>query len=306
MRCISGNVVFLCVAWSSRHWQAGKIERHSQTIKDMLRTVVRQTSPKGREQMRLVGREVAWSKNTLAREHGWAPVALVFGKEPRVFGELHREGEPSAFHPRSDPGSEVARRMQYRYHAKLEYIKSQARQMLARTAHNRVRKITNHRIGQMVFFWRSERKREPSRWVGPGYVVGVQGSNAWVAVGGRCFLVAGEHLREACGDEKKAIALLKKTPKEATLEDLTMQEAPTEEPLEVEQQPILQELASTGGGRLEGIADLPSSLAKLVSTQGWQRDDAGNPVVVSQKAWAYRTPEAKLDVHKYPNYLGKV
>ena len=204
--------------------------------------------------------------------------------------------EPSALHPRvGDPGSEVARRMQYRYHAKLEYIKSQARQMLARTAHNRVRKITNPRIGQMVFFWRSERKREPSRWVGPGYVVGIQGSNAWVAVGGRCFLVAGEHLREACGDEKhfgdpqiqKAIALFKKTPKEATFEDLTMQEAPTEEPMEVEQQPIMQELASTGGSRLEGIADLPSSLGKLVSTQGWQRDEAGNPVVVSQKAWAY-------------------
>ena len=291
------------------HWQAGKIERHNQTIKDMLRTVVRQTSPKGREQMRAVGREVAWSKNTLAREHGWAPVALVFGKEPRVFGELHREGEASAFHPRvGDPGSEVARRMQYRYHAKMEYIKSQARQMLARTAHDRVRKITNPRVGQMVFFWRSERKREPSRWVGPGYVVGLQGSNAWVAIGGRCFLVAGEHLREACGDEKhfgdpqiqKAIALFKKAPKEATFEDLTMQEDPVEEPLEVEQQSIMQELASTGGDRFEGVADLPSSLARLVDAQGWQRDDAGNPVIVSQKAWAYRTPEAKLDIGKYP------
>ena len=259
--------------------------------------------------MRGVGREVAWSKNTLAREHGWSPVALVFGKEPRVFGELHREGGPSEFHPRvGDPGSEVARRMQYRYHAKLEYIKSQARQMLARTAHNRVRKITNPRVGQMVFFWRSERKKEPSRWVGPGYVVGVQGDNAWVAVGGRCFLVAGEHLREACGDEKhfgdpqiqKAIALFKKTPKEATFEDLTHQEDPTEEPMEVEKQPLMQELASEVGDVREGVADLPSSLGRLVDRQGWHTDDAGNPVLVSQKAWAFRTPESKLDVQKYP------
>ena len=291
------------------HWQAGKIERHNQTIKDMLKTVIRQTTPKGREQMRGVGREVAWSKNTLAREHGWSPVALVFGKEPRVFGELHWEGGPSEFHPRvGDPGSEVARRMQYRYHAKLEYIKSQARQMLARTAHNRVRKITNPRVGQMVFFWRSERKKGPSRWVGPGYVVGVQGDNAWVAVGGRCFLVAGEHLREACGDEKhfgepqiqKAIALFKKTPKEATFEDLTHQEDPTEEPMEVEKQPLMQELASEVGDVREGVADHPSSLGKLVDRQGWHTDAAGNPVLVSQKAWAFRTPESKLDVQKYP------
>ena len=291
------------------HWQAGKIERHNQTIKDMLRTVVRQTNPKGREHMRSVAREVAWSKNTLAREHGWAPVALVFGKEPRVFGEMHQEGAPHAFHPQvGDSGSEVARRMQYRYHAKIEYIKSQARQMLARTAHNRVRKITTPRIGQMVFFWRGERKKEPSRWVGPGYVVGLQGSNAWVAIGGRCFLVAGEHLRAACGDEKhfgdpqiqKAIALFKKTPKEATFEDLTMQPDPTEEPLEVEQQPLMQEVANAVGDSQEGVAELPRSLAKLVNTQGWQKDEAGNPVVVSQKAWAYRTPEARLDVQRYP------
>ena len=198
--------------------------------------------------------------------------------------------------------------MQYRYHAKLEYIKSQARQMLARTAHNRVRKITTPRIGQMVFFWRSERKREPSRWVGPGYVVGLQGSNAWVAVGGRCFLVAGEHLRAACGDERhfgdpqiqKAIALFKKTPKEATFEDLTLQSGPSEEPMEVEQQPLMQEVANGVGDSQEGVADLPRSLTKFVNTQGWQRDEAGNPVVVSQKAWAYRTPEARLDVQKYP------
>eukprot|EP00439_Symbiodinium_sp_Y106_P086349 s133_g32.t1 len=124
-----------------------------------------------------------------------------------------------------DSGSEVAQRMQYRYHAKLEYVKSQARSMLARAAHNRVRKITQPRVGQLVFFWRGERKKEPSKWVGPGYVVGLQGPNAWVAVGGRCFLVAGEHLREASGDEKhygdpqiqKAIALFKKVFKEATL-----------------------------------------------------------------------------------------
>ena len=291
------------------HWQAGKIERHNQTIKDMLRTVVRQTSPKGRDHMRGVAREVAWSKNTLAREHGWAPVALVFGKEPRVFGELHQEGAANAFHPQvGDPGSEVARRMQYRCHAKMEYVKSQARQMLARTAHNRVRKITNPRIGQMVFFWRSERKKEPSKWVGPGYVVGIQGGNAWVAVGGRCFLVAGEHLREACGDERhfgdpqiqKAIALFRKVPKEVTFEDLTQQTDPTEEPLEVEQQPLMQELANEVGDSQEGITDLPNSLAKLVGTQGWQRDEAGNPVLVSQKAWAYRTPEARLDIQQYP------
>ena len=291
------------------HWQAGKVERHNQTVKDMLRTVVRQTNPKGRESMRAVARETVWAKNTLVREHGWAPVALVFGKEPRVYGELHSQGEPHAFHPRvGDPDSEVAKRMQYRYHAKLEYVKSQARQMLARTAHNRVRKITNPKVGQLVFFWRGERKKEPSRWVGPGYVVGIQGSNAWVAVSGRCFLVAGEHLREACGDEKhygdpqiqKAIALFKKVPQEATFEDLTLQPDPTEEPMEVERQSMAQELAAEVGDSQEGVGALPESLKKFVTKVGWQRDSTGSPIVVSHRAWAFRTPESKYEPHRYP------
>ncbi|CAE7476031.1 RE1 [Symbiodinium microadriaticum] len=291
------------------HWQAGKVERHNQTVKDMLRTVIRQTGAKGREQMKGVAREVGWAKNSLVREHGWAPNALVFGKEPRVFGELHSQGEPNAFHPRvGDADSEVARRMRYRYHAKIEYIKSQARHMLARTAHNRVRKITNPRIGQLVFFWRAEKKKEPSRWVGPGYIVGLQGHNAWVAVGGRCFLVAGEHLREACGDEKhygdpqiqKAIALFKKVPEEATFEDLTGQQPPAEEPSTMEDQPMCQDVARDIGDVAEGAADLPTSLAKLAGTVGWNHDELGNPLLVTYQAWAFRTPESKYEAHRFP------
>ena len=291
------------------HWQGGKVERHNLTAKDMLRTVIRQTGAKGRESMRSVGREVAWAKNTLVREHGWSPVAWVFGREPRVYGELHAEGEPVAFHPRvGDSGSEVAQRMQYRYHAKLEYVKSQARSMLARTAHNRVRKITQPRVGQLVFFWRGERKKEPSKWVGPGYVVGLQGPNAWVAVGGRCFLVAGEHLREASGDEKhygdpqiqKAIALFKKVFKEATFEDLTLQPDPTEEPMEVERQDIVQEVSEQVGNLEEGSQDLPEPLRKLVAKIGWQIDVLGNPALVTRQAWAFRTPETKYELHQYP------
>ena len=119
-----------------------------------------------------------------------------------------------------------------------------------------------------MFFWRGERKKEPSKWVGPGYVVGLQGPNAWVAVGGRCFLVAGEHLREASEDEKhygdpqiqKAIALFKKVPKEATFEDLILQPDPTEEPMEVERQDIVQEVSEQVGNLEEGSQDLPEPL----------------------------------------------
>ena len=92
-----------------------------------------------------------------------------------------------------------------------------------------------------MFFWRAENSKKgdsQSKWVGPGYIVGIQDRNAWVACGGRCYLVAGEHLREASGDERhygdptlqKALALFKKVPREATYEDLVGQSDPQEEP----------------------------------------------------------------------------
>lgn len=43
------------------HWQAGKVERHNQTAKDMFARVVKDTGVNG-------------------RKHGWSPNALVFGK----------------------------------------------------------------------------------------------------------------------------------------------------------------------------------------------------------------------------------
>ena len=294
------------------HWQQGKIERHNQTIKEMMSKTIRHTQPKGREDMRRLAREVAWAKNSLVREHGWSPVALVFGREPRVFGELHQGGNPASFHPSvGDQGSDVAVRMRYRYHAKMEFIKSQARQMLLRTAHIRTRRLPIPKIGQLVFFWRAEnsKKRDSqSKWVGPGYIVGIQDRNAWVACGGRCYLVAGEHLREASGDERhygdpmlqKALALFKKVPREATYEDLVGQPDPQEEPQNLEQEPLAQDVSHDMEVDPLNDADLPQEYARIKGHIGWHVDSKSNPVLVSYKAWAFRSPEPRYSSERFP------
>ena len=284
------------------------MERHNQTIKEMMFATIRQTSPVGREDMRKLAREVAWAKNSLGREHGWAPIALVFGREPRVYGELHHQGNPTAYHPAvGDAGSDVAMRMRFRYHAKLEFLKSQARQMLLRTAHNRTRKLPIPKIGQMVFFWRAGNQKKgesQSKWLGPGYVVGIQDGNA------RCFLVAGEHLREAVGDEKhfgnpeiqKAIALFKKVPSEATYEDLIGQEGPEGEPIDIEEQPLNQEVADEimADAEVLDTEGLSAEHANMCQQIGWHVDSLGNPVLVSHRAWAYRSPEPRYPSERFP------
>ena len=76
------------------HWQAGKIERHDHLANDMMYRTIRQLQVKGRDSMRSLSR----AKNSVTREHGWSPVALVFGREPQVYGELHQDGNPASFH----------------------------------------------------------------------------------------------------------------------------------------------------------------------------------------------------------------
>ena len=62
-----------------------------------------------------------------------------------MYGELHQNGNPNAYHLSvGERGSDVALRIRYiryRYHANMEYVKSQARHILLRTAHHRARKL---------------------------------------------------------------------------------------------------------------------------------------------------------------------
>ena len=296
------------------HWQAGKVERHNQIIKDVLSNVMRHGQASGLESVKEASLEACFAKNSLVREHGWSPSALVFGREPRMFGELREQGNEASYHP--DVGtrdSDVAKRMRYRYHAKMEYIKSQAKHMLARSVHNRMRKMPNPQIGQQVFFWRDTPRKDKvksSKWQGPGYIVGLQGSNAWVACGGRCYLVAGEHLREVVGDEvhygdpsiQKAIALFKKVPEEATYEDLTGQEGPTDtKPEEDAEMDIIDEILNEEDMPDKPPPALPQEILSVTQGGvGWYQDKQGNPILVTKKTWAFRTPAPYWDANTLP------
>ena len=163
----------------------------------------------------------------------------------------------------------------------------------------------------MVFFWRdqgSKKRDSQSKWVGPGYIVGLQDRNAWVACGGRCFLVAGEHLREAIGDEKhfgdpelqKSIALFKKIPKEATYEDLVGQRGPQDEPLLLETERLAKDISEDVDMSDDEVRGLPEEYSSLRNKIGWHVDSAGHPVLVSHKVWAFRTPESRYAPERLP------
>ena len=243
-----------------------------------------------------------------------APAALVFGREPRVSGEIYEDGNSVSYHLNvGSQGSDVSNRMRFRYFAKMEFIKAQAKSMLQRTVHARTRKLPKiPEVGRLVFFWRDTHKDRlrGSRWKGPACVVGHQGTNVWVTIGGRCCLVALEHLREMVGDEsfygdpliQKDIALFKKVPEEATFEDLTDQKGPEEDLDEI--QVDVEEFVENRQGQHEDPkitpTNVPRSVLRAANGHGWTKDDYGNPVLVQRKAWAFRIPTPTWDAKTLP------
>ena len=164
---------------SQAHWQAGKVERHNQLLKSTLRNTVKCVGVEGESMMRVALAESCAVKNNMIREFGFSPSTLVFGKDVKQLGEIHCNGMPSSFHLGAGDGdTEIAQRIRCRYHARIEFIKAQSKDMLDKTLQNRTRKALLVDVGDTVFFWREAKTKKSARkfscWNGPACVVGKQ------------------------------------------------------------------------------------------------------------------------------------
>ena len=304
------------------HWQHGKIERHGAIIKDMLGKVITEQDIKTPEELSWAANEVSMAKNTLIREHGFSPAQLLFGRKPKPFGEIEENGETCCYHfSVGEKGSQLAKRMKYRTHAKQAFVNAQAQEMLSRTARNRTRPWSEPQIGDKCFFYREVRKKGvpglQKRWLGPALVVGIQGqSNVWVVFGGKCFLVAQEHTRQAVGEEsmigrpevQEALAIFKGLINKdggGDYEDITEQDAPMDHVLDNVGDNIMdsdEELipAADHPGNPNRMCDLPEHLKPLCEIPGWKEDVFGNPVNVAFKGYGFRVLPSRVDVRRFP------
>lgn len=295
------------------HWQHGKIERHGSILKDMMSKTVVQADVHGKHRLEWMCVEVAMAKNSLIREHGFSPSQLVFGRDPRCYGELVENGEPCSFHLSvGDRNSQIAQRMKYRHVARQQFIQSQSNEMLNRTARNRTRSWKEPSIGDRCFFYREVRKKGFSGkfpcWQGPALVVGIQGqSNYWIVFGGRCFLVAQEHMREATGEEslygrpevQEALALFKDSTvvKEGVpYVDLTENrelgeedvDFPVEDQIDSDEE-MIPDVSTPPVPPVGRIVVVPPPEVDAVKSQpGWHVDHEGNPIHVGHRVYSIR------------------
>lgn len=306
------------------HWQHGKIERHGAIVKTMLTKVLSQNDGVTPEEVGWLANEVTMAKNMLVREHGFSPAQLVFGKEPRLYGEIEANGEPCGFHfSAGEPGTQLAKRMRFRTQSRQAYVNAQASAMLSQTARNRTRPWKEPQIGDRCFFFREVRSKHTKgvvkKWLGPALVVGVQGqSNLWVVFGGKCFLVAQEHTREAIGEEmlygkpeiQEALTVFKgmmNVSGGGTYVDTTQQVQPMDEDFDMVPQDDehdnedenVQE-SSHVVGNPNRRDELPNELRDLFQVPGWKEDIHGHPVCVAYKSYAYRTPPPRIEGTRFP------
>ncbi|CAE7266163.1 HERC4 [Symbiodinium natans] len=91
-------------------------------------------------------------------------------------GDVLPSGE--AIRGAGDGDTEIAQRIRCRYHARIEFIKAQSKDMLDKTLQNRTRKALLVDVGDTVFFWREAKTKKSARkfscWNGPACVVGKQ------------------------------------------------------------------------------------------------------------------------------------
>ena len=197
------------------HWQAGFCERHGKWWKEIFMRVVEDASITG-EDVETAVATTSTAKNNLRRRCGWAPTHIVFGRCPRDEDDIHdKEIDDGHFVPQTADDAQ-RRRESIRSSAKAAFLRVRAEDKIRRgtlqRARVRPRDLPN---GEMALFWRKDKNNKKGAWRGPGVVIGRQHENYWIARGGRCFLCAPEHVRQASPEELGGLFALR-----ATREDL--------------------------------------------------------------------------------------
>ena len=99
----------------------------------------------------------------------------------------------------------MARKHTLKNNARIAYHQGQTSEAISRALSHKTRvKPRDWKPGDLVYVYREDKKKGKkgvSQWLGPCTVIGPEGSNYWLARGGRCLLAAPQHLREAVHEE---------------------------------------------------------------------------------------------------------
>eukprot|EP00438_Fugacium_kawagutii_P028405 Skav208339 [mRNA] locus=scaffold5193:38831:45910:+ [translate_table: standard] len=188
-------------AAAGAHWQNGVAERHGETWKLIWAKLVEEHLVLDSELEEAIC-AVNDAKNSLRNRGGFSPRQWVFGCSQRLPGDIYDGDADISVLDASSANSKFARAQGLRNAAKAAFFNVQSKEALQRAMNHRSRvQKEDYEVGDMAYMYRETKhgksKKPTASWMGPATVIGKEGSNVWLARGGRCYLSAPEHLRPA-------------------------------------------------------------------------------------------------------------
>ena len=185
-------------------WQKGRIERHSQIVKNMLHRYDQEKTIEDVQEFDTVLRACLPSKNALSRQDGFSPEQIVLGKSPKVTASLTSD-EQVASHSLAD-GSDLdcekfRRILRFALARKMFLLADNDAAIRRALLRKSCPPVDTYTIGQHVMYWKKKNtfgRREVGRWHGPARIVCRDGSTTmWIAHGDKLLRCAPENLRPA-------------------------------------------------------------------------------------------------------------
>ena len=255
------------------HWQNSVAERHGASWKLVWAKLV--------EQRTVIEAEISEAaaavndvKNNLRNRSGYSPRQWIFGSSLRSSPDLFDGDEEVAALHAASADSKFARAQVIRTGAKAAFFQCQSKEALARAAAHKPRVAgRDFEPGELVYLYRETKqgksKKPTANWTGPAVVIGREGSNYWLARGGRCLLAAPEHVREARHEEisemlrlkmaMKEVRQMAQSPEGEIYEEIDDDDAPG--PEELRPQDMAGRADMEADHELEGGQPAPSSAA---------------------------------------------
>jgi hypothetical protein len=200
----SGDSICMRSAAGQAHWQNGVAERYNGAWKDVWDRVCLECSVTDKDLFDAAA-AVNEARNTLRNRSGFSPRQWVFGSNGRLVPDPEDGAEQLSALSNITADEKMARKQTLRVAARMAFFQGHSVDAVRKALAHRPRvQPKEFKPGDMVYVYRenkSKGKRVSSKWLGPATVIGPEGSNYWVARGGRCLLAAGEHLRMAEHEE---------------------------------------------------------------------------------------------------------
>ena len=191
------------------HYQLGKVESHGGWFERVLKKVVDEHSPQGRDEW-LECVLQTHVKNAMIQNHGVTPHQFVFGRNPHVPSDLLNEPQSAVATTASTTDAALAKFEAIRTSARHAIVQLQDSRAMRMALLARPRVATHFEPGSLVAYWRCQkwiqgRLVQGGQWYGTAVVLGNVGRNLIIAHRKQILRAAPEQLRLATSEEKQLL-----------------------------------------------------------------------------------------------------